>query len=198
MRSYIIPAGHPVLHFACGYLKSQGIAIPGAQGDVTSTTQLRAAGFADDLLMFMRNPLQLTMFQSLFDVYAKASGAVLSLSKSFGMRIGRLRHSRYDLPPGWVEGRDVQFTDDPVRYLGLFLGAPAAVKAVWDSRVTGKMTRRWGNWRARAMPRTRGGRNVVNDNSVLSCGWYKHGGGAMDTGASIGSETMEARSLVIL
>ena len=150
----------------------QGILIPGSQGGAASPTHLRAAGFADDLLMFMRHPSQLTIFQSLFNVYANASGAVLSLSKSFGLRIGRLRHSRFDLPPGWVEGRDVQITSDPIRYLGVFLGAPDAVKAVWDSRITGKMTRRWASWGARAMPRTRNGRNIVNKSSVLSCGWY--------------------------
>jgi hypothetical protein len=125
----------------------KGIEVPGVGGGTTSTIHLRAAGFADDLLMFMRHPSQLTTFKALFDSYAKASGAVLSLSKSFGMRIGRLRHSRYDLPPGWVEGKDIQITDDPVRYLGIFLGAPSAVKAVWDSRITGKMKRRWASWR---------------------------------------------------
>ena len=150
----------------------KGIEVPGVGGGTTSTIHLRAAGFADDLLMFMRHPSQLTTFKALFDSYAKASGAVLSLSKSFGMRIGRLRHSRYDLPPGWVEGKDIQITDDPVRYLGIFLGAPSAVKAVWDSRITGKMKRRWASWRTRSMPKTRNGRNVVNRNSVLACGWY--------------------------
>ena len=150
----------------------KGIELPGPIGNTTSTTHLRAAGFADDLLMFMQRPSQLTKFQELFNTYSKASGAVLSLPKSFGMRIGRLRHSRYDLPQGWVEGKDIQFTDDPVRYLGIFLGAPAAVKAIWDSRITAKMQRRWAKWRTRSMPRTRGGRNIVNRNSVLSCGWY--------------------------
>ena len=150
----------------------KGIDVPGLRGDPTSVTHLRAVGFADDLLMFLRHPSQLTIFHGLFDIYAKASGAVLSLPKSFGMRIGRLRHSRFDLPSGWIEGRDIQITDDPVRYLGIFLGAPSAVKTVWESRITAKMQRRWANWRSRAMPKTRGGRNVVNRNSVLSCGWY--------------------------
>ena len=150
----------------------KGIDVPGLRGDPTSVTHLRAVGFADDLLMFLRHPSQLTIFHGLFDIYAKASGAVLSLPKSFGMRIGRLRHSRFDLPSGWIEGRDIQITDDPVRYLGIFLGAPSAVKTVWESRITAKMQRRWANWRSRAMPKTRGGRNIVNRNSVLSCGWY--------------------------
>ena len=140
----------------------QGIDVPGLRGDPASVTHLRAVGFADDLLMFLRHPSQLTIFHGLFDIYAKASGAVLSLPKSFGMRIGRLRHSRFDLPSGWVEGRDIQITDDPVRYLGIFLGAPSAVKTVWESRITAKMQRRWANWRSRAMPKTRGGRNIVN------------------------------------
>ena len=150
----------------------KGIDVPGLRGDPTSVTHLRAVGFADDLLMFLRHPSQLTIFHGLFDIYAKASGAVLSLPKSFGMRIGRLRHSRFDLPSGWIEGRDIQITDDPVRYLGIFLGAPSAVKTVWESRITAKMQRRWANWRSRAMPKTRGGRNIINRNSVLSCGWY--------------------------
>ena len=150
----------------------RGIEIPGALGDLDRPATPRAVGFADDLLVFLRHPAELTGFKRLFDMYALASGAVLSLPKSYGMRIGRLRHSRYDLPPGWKAGRDIQFTDDPVRYLGIFLGAPKAVREVWDARVTGKMEQRWARWRAQAMPRTRGGRNIVVRNSVLSCGWY--------------------------
>ena len=105
-------------------------------------------------------------------MYSTASGAVLSLPKSFGIRIGRQRHSRGDLPAGWVIGRDIQITDDPVRYLGIFLGQPEAVRAIWEARVTAKMRTRYARWRERAPPRTRVGRNIVIRNSVLACGWH--------------------------
>ena len=163
----------------------QGIHIPGHLGDVRRPVQLRACGFADDLLVFMRHPSQLNEFRRLFDVYSNASGAVLSLSKSYGMRIGRLRHSRRDLPQGWVEGRDLQITQDAVRYLGIFLGAADKVRAVWDTRLTAKMRSRYAKWRERALPRTRGGRNIVVRNSVLSCGWYMVEGQFIDSLADV-------------
>ena len=126
----------------------------------------------DDLVAYLRRAMELSAFGALFRVYAVASGAVLSLSKSYGMRIGRQRHARGDLPEGWVVGRDIQITDDPVRYLGLFFGAPQRVRQIWDTRVTAKMRGRYDCWQSRARPVTRGGRNIVTRNSVLSCGWY--------------------------
>ena len=80
-----------------------GIELPGALGDVARPSCPRAVGFADGLLVLLRSPVQLSGFKSLFDVYSRASGAVLSLPKSHGMRIGRYRHRRHDLPAGWVE-----------------------------------------------------------------------------------------------
>ena len=83
----------------------------------------------------------------LADINSRASGAVLSMEKSYGLRLGRQRHSRGDMPDGWVECRDIQVTLTPlIRYLSVFLGQPDRVQQVWNEKVTGKMKGRYARW----------------------------------------------------
>ena len=95
-------------------------------GDKSNCRSLKAEAFADDLNLFLRNTDQLTPFRELVTIYKNASGAVNSWLKTFGMHVWTLRE--FDIfPVGWVEGRDINTTNTLIKYLGMFLGAPADV-----------------------------------------------------------------------
>ena len=149
----------------------QGVEIPGTGGDDQLRHTLKVLGFADDLIIFLRNTRQLNEFKRLLNIYEDGSGALNSWSKTFGMRVGSLRDST-DLPQGWEEGRDINTTSPLIRYLGIFLGAPERIARKWEETVTAKMEKRYERWVGRGMPRSRRGRNIVIKNHVQSCAWY--------------------------
>ena len=86
---------------------------------------LTAEAFADDLNLLLRNTDQLTPFRALLAIYENELSE-LKWPKTFGLRIGFLRGSDV-LPAGWIEGRDINTTNTLIKYLGMFLGAPAEV-----------------------------------------------------------------------
>ncbi len=100
--------------------------MPEAGGDESNCRSLKAGAFADDLNLFLRNTDQLTPFRALLAIYENASGAVNSWQKTFRLRVGTLRGSDV-LPTGWVEERDINTTNTLIKYLEMFLGAPADV-----------------------------------------------------------------------
>ena len=107
-------AGSPV---AC---KLQGIQIPSIDG-VGTTAEISAA-MADDVAVALRDADQLPPFKLILDCHERASGGLNNWDKTYGVRLGSLATSTY-LPPGW-NPRHVDFSQDPVRYLGIFLGSP--------------------------------------------------------------------------
>ena len=149
----------------------EGISVPGSGGDLAHPTALRVLGFADDLVVFLRDGDELPAFQSLLRVYERGAGAVNSWEKTHAMRVGALRGSD-ELPAGWEEGRDIDTSGAAIRYLGIFLGCEEAVAAQWEKRITQKMERRFDRWCARGAPATRRGRNIVIRNHVNAVAWY--------------------------
>ena len=69
----------------------QGVKIPGTGGDDQLRHTLKVLGFADDLIIFLRNTGQLNEFKRLLNIYEDGSGALNSWSKTLGMRVGSLR-----------------------------------------------------------------------------------------------------------
>ena len=149
----------------------EGISVPGIGGDESNRRSLKAGAFADDLNLYLRNTDQLTPFRALLAIYENASGAVNSWPKTFGLRVGTLRGSDV-LPDGWVEGRDINTKNTLIKYLGMFLGAPADVAKKWEEKVTSEIITRYNRWIARGVPRSHNGRNMAIRNHVNSVAWY--------------------------
>ena len=59
-------------------------------------------------------------------VNERASGSLNNWPKTFGLAVGPLAAGPLALPLGW-NPKHVDFTSDPVRYLGIFLGSPPKV-----------------------------------------------------------------------
>ena len=62
--------------------------IPGEGGDEEQPAIIKALGFADDLVIFLRDADQLDEFKRLLAIYEDGSGAINSRKKTFCMRVG--------------------------------------------------------------------------------------------------------------
>ena len=60
----------------------QGVEIPGTGGDDQLRHTLKVLGFADDLIIFLRNTGQLNEFKRLLKIYEDGSGALNSWPKT--------------------------------------------------------------------------------------------------------------------
>ena len=140
-----------------------GVHIPGEGGDEEQPAIIKALGFADDLVIFLRNADQLDEFKRLLAIYEDGSGALNSWEKTFGMRVGSLRGSDY-LPQGWEEGRDINTTNSLIRYLGIFL-------APWDAGRGSSQVGRDGHSQIEEALRAMAG---TRDTAVATRSEYRH------------------------
>ena len=157
----------------------RGIPIPGRTSLAPSTVLTSA--FADDVCIFLESARQLTRFKALLEVYCDGAGALNSWEKTVGLRVGGEQESD-NLPEGWTEGVDIstnptlrvgeRTVSGIIRYLGIFLGAPAAVSEAWLARTCERISERAIQWRTKRMPHTRDGRAIALRNSILAQAWY--------------------------
>jgi exonuclease III len=80
----------------------KGIRPPGGGGE-----ELRLSNYADDINLFIRHDDAIKVALNLFEVYGRASGAKLNLTKCRGFFIGAWR-SRTDAPHGFVWSNDAK------------------------------------------------------------------------------------------
>ena len=156
-----------------------GIPIPNLDG--TGNTCEPTASMADDIALAIRDTDQLPCVQLILQVHERASGALNNWDKTYGLRIGTLRGTSH-IPAGWNPNH-IDFTEDPIRYLGIFLGTPDKVarkivgdmqEAAWRAgkSLTAKVGRRFEEWAEIGVASTYAGRNLIVKNSVLAMVWY--------------------------
>jgi len=149
----------------------KGVLIPGKGGDEEHPQEIKAAAFADDVIIALHDEDQLDNFRTLLKVYEDGASALNSWGKTFAMRVGSLRNSTY-LPQGWIEGTHINTTQTDIRYLGIFLGSSEYVATKWHERITKKMEARFQRWSSTCLPKTSGGRNLVIKSSVMALAWF--------------------------
>ena len=157
----------------------KGIPIPTLDG--TATDCALAVAMADDVALALQDTHQLPAARDMMCVHERASGSNNNWPKTFGLRIGSLRGSTA-LPFSWNPAH-INFDEDPIRYLGVFLGCSQRVTLKWakDATIaataaatdlTSRMTRRFEEWAALGVGTTYAGRNLIVKNSVLAMAWY--------------------------
>lgn len=139
----------------------RGISIPGPDG--RGTREVRFNCFADDLMLYLNSFDQLKHVKRIMQLYERASGAATNWNKTVGIRLGTLNGATPapsdDVPPdmatiAWHDSH----TEQPQRYLGVWLGSEDAVQSVWARKVSAKLLarihhnqkRRPATWRGRA------------------------------------------------
>ena len=143
-----------------------GIVISGRLG--VGTTDVRCSAYADDVCLCLSSFAGLTAVSGVMADYHLAAGAATNWDKTVGLRLGSLRGctpSQAELDAagdlhqvGW---RDVD-SDEAERYLGIWLGSPAAVQQKWDERVRDRIEQRLHALRAAGLPASVYGRVIVS------------------------------------
>ena len=177
-----IPTPIPLANGSSRDVKLEGIPIPSAGGSPSDPTNCIAVAMADDVGLCLRDTFQLPSFKLVLAVYERASNSLNNWPKTFGYRIGSLRGSTL-MPPNWNPAH-VNFNTDPaIRYLGVFFGAMASIRAEWDAPtslndnstptdLTSRMSHRFSQWSSLGVGGTYAGRNLIAKNSVLAMAWY--------------------------
>ena len=171
----------PLPHDAFHTCHLNGIPIPTSDGN--GSTCAVTAAMADDIAVALRDGLDLLPFKCMMHVYERASGSLNNWQKSYGLLLGSLTRQPLTLPPNW-DPNHIDFTCDPIRYLGIFLGSPEKVALKWihmaraslhdhsGSDLTSRMLNRFDQWASIGVGSTYAARNLIIKNSVLSMAWY--------------------------
>ena len=144
----------------------RGIQVPGPLGDAPRPEAIKATAFADDLLAFLRGPSELTLFRDLLAVYEAGSGARNNWNKTEALLAGG---GDVTMPDWWSERRARVKT--AIRSLGLDVGDAESVTRRWEEKVNNGISAKADEWRAKRVPATFLGKNLVIKNSCLAKAW---------------------------
>ena len=88
---------------------------PNVQGFKVGNNEFKVSQYADDTTLFLKNFNSLDQALAILNVFENVSGLKLNKAKCEGILLGNLKDAE-------TEYNGIQFTNNPVKYLGIFIG----------------------------------------------------------------------------